>query len=185
MDKNQCFELGYIAKVHGLDGSVVAMFDVDDPDRYKKIDVLFIEQGAQLVPFSILRISGQKGNQRILSLSGVSSAADAAGLKGCKLFLPEVSLPALKDHQYYFHELVGTKVKDAKAGLLGEIREIVDLPHQTLAIMEWKGVEVLIPVHENIVEKFDRKTNLVHTRLPDGLLEVYTKPDEKEEEYAN
>ena len=58
MERNQCFEFGYIGKVHGLDGSVVAFLDVDQPEQYRKIAALFVEQNSQLVPFIIRKISG-------------------------------------------------------------------------------------------------------------------------------
>jgi 16S rRNA processing protein RimM len=185
MDKNQCFELGYIGKVHGLDGSVMAVLDVDYPEQYRKMDALFVEQKGQLVPFMIRKISGIKGNQILLLFEGIESEAQAQELKGCKLFLPEKALPKLKDNQYYFHELVGCVVMDENQGELGEIREIVDLPHQTLAVMVWKGAEVLIPVHESIVVRINRTEKKVNTRLPEGLIDVFTKPDEKEEVYAD
>lgn len=185
MDKNQCFELGYIGKIHGLDGTVMAILDVDFPDQYRKMDALFVEQKGQLVPFMIRKIAGIKGSQILLSFEGIESEAQALELKGCKLFLPEKALPKLKDNQYYFHELVGCVVMDEQLGELGEIREIVDLPHQTLAIMDWKGAEVLIPVHESIVLQINRTEKKVSARLPEGLIDVFTKPYEKEEVYED
>ena len=67
-------------------------------------------------------------------------------------------------------------------GRLGEIREILDLPQQTLASMDWKGSEVLIPLHENILLKFDRQAAVLYTMLPDGLLEVSTKTETEEDD---
>jgi len=185
VDKSQCFEVGYITKIHGLDGSVCAVFDVDSPSQFYGIDAIFLEIGPQLVPFGIQRISGQKGNQVIFSFEGIRTEAQAIPLKGCKLFLPEKAFPVLKDDQYYFHELVGCQVKDSNQGLLGTIQEIIDLPHQTLALMVWKGSEVLIPVHPSIVIQLLRKEKQVLTTLPDGLLEVYTEPDLKFEIHEN
>jgi 16S rRNA processing protein RimM len=51
--------------------------------------------------------------------------------------------------------------------------------------MVWKGAEVLIPVHESIVVRINRTEKKVYTRLPEGLIDVFTKPDEKEEVYAD
>jgi 16S rRNA processing protein RimM len=182
MVKSQCFELGYIAKIHGLDGGVMAVLDVDQPERYRKLDALFIEQENQLVPYLVNKTSGQKGNQLILGLEGIDNGDKASTLKGCKLWLPEKALPKLEKDQYYFHELVGCIVEDKALGRLGEIREILDLPQQTLASMDWKGAEVLIPLHENILLKFDRQASVLYTMLPDGLLEVYTKTETEEDD---
>jgi 16S rRNA processing protein RimM len=48
--------------------------------------------------------------------------------------------------------------------------------------MDWKGTEVLIPLHENILLKFDRQAAVLYTMLPDGLLEVYTKTETEEDD---
>jgi 16S rRNA processing protein RimM len=178
MDKSQCFELGYIERSHGVDGAFVAVFDVDQPQRYHKIDALFIERGAQLVPYLVRHISTGKGNKFVISVEGVRSEVEAMALKGSVLYLPEAVLPKLKPDQFYFHELVGCKVEDAELGSLGTITEIFSLPNQTLMAMDWQGSEVLIPVHDDIVKRLDRTNKVVKTALPEGLLEVYLQPEE-------
>lgn len=177
MDKSQCFELGYIERSHGVDGAFVAVFDVDQPKRYAKIDALFIERGAQLVPYLVRRVSAGKGNTFVIWVEGVTSEAEAIALKGSVLYLPETVLPKLKSNQFYFHELVGCQVEDAGLGKLGTVTEIFSLPNQTLMAMNWQGSEVLIPVHDDIVKQLDRESKLVFTNLPEGLLEVYLQPE--------
>jgi 16S rRNA processing protein RimM len=176
MTKNQCFELGYIERIHGYSGSVVARFDVDDPSRYNKIDALFVETESQFVPYLIEKITSTRQGQFVIQFQDVKSEEQALKLKGSKLFLPEQFLPNLKPGQYFYHELVGAKIVDEVEGELGLISEIFELPQQTLASMHWNDSEVLIPVHENIVVSFDRKNSIVKTRLPEGLLDVYLKP---------
>ena len=180
MEKSQCFELGYLGKVHGLDGSLVEVLDVDQPERYRKLDAVFLEQGNQMVPYLIRRVSGQKGSQLILSFEGVDSEEQAQKLKGSKLWLPEKALPKLSKDQYYYHELIDCEVEDEHYGRLGKIGEILDLPQQSLASMEWQGAEVLFPLHDQLILRFDREARVIFTRLPEGLLEVYTKPDSDE-----
>ena len=176
MTKNQCFELGYIERTHGYNGSVVARFDVDDPSRYQKIDALFVETESQFVPYLIQKITNTRQGQFVIQFQDVNSEELAIKLKGSKLYLPENLLPKLKPGQYYFHELVGANVIDEKEGELGVISEIFELPHQTLASMAWNDAEVLIPVHENIILSLNREKNTIATRLPEGLLDVYLKP---------
>lgn len=184
MDKGQCFELGYMSKVHGLDGALTAVLDTDQPERYSRLDALFLEQGTQLVPFMVDKISGRKGNQLILHLEGVDSQEKATALKGCKIWLPEKALPALGKNQFYYHELIGAQVDDVHYGKLGSIREVLDLPQQTLASMEWQGSEILFPLNDAFIREFDRAAAMLRTNLPEGLLEVYLNP-EAEENHAD
>lgn len=180
MDKSQCFELGYIERSHGLDGSVLAVFDVDQPSRYRKIDAIFLEKSSQLIPFLIKGIKPTSGNRMVIRLDGINDDTQAQSLKGSTLFLPESALPSLKSGQFYFHELVGASVEDKNLGKLGVISSIYEYPQQTIIGMEWQGSEVLIPMHDAIIQKFDRQSKTVKTELPDGLLDVYLQSSEPE-----
>jgi 16S rRNA processing protein RimM len=185
MDKDHCFELGYILRAHGLDGGVVARFDVDEPARYLGMDAVFLEISTGLVPHLIRSVKPMAGQQVVLHLEGISNDTAAHALKGCRLFLPEQALPKLDDGQFYFHELVGVKVADLQVGPLGTIREILDFPQQTLALMDWKGSEVLIPVHPDITLRLDRKSGTLFTQLPEGLIDVYLQEPKQDEVDAN
>lgn len=180
MDKRQCFELGYIERVHGLDGAVVAVFDVDQPSYYRKLDAVFIEHKNQLVPYLVQQIASMNGKKAVIRLDGIDNEEKAQELKGLALYLPESSLPPLKNNQFYFHELVGAQVVDHHFGELGKISSIYEYPQQTLLAMDWQETEVLIPLNDAIVTRFDRSKNMVQTNLPEGLLDVYLQPGEKE-----
>ena len=56
---------------------------------------------------------------------------------------------------------------------LGEILELIEQPHQLLCRLEIKGKEVLIPLHEESLQKVNHKKKEVLVALPDGLLEIY------------
>jgi 16S rRNA processing protein RimM len=56
---------------------------------------------------------------------------------------------------------------------LGEILEVIEQPHQLLCRLEIKGKEVLIPLHEESLQKVDHKKKQVLVELPEGLLEIY------------
>lgn len=181
MDKSQCFELGYIERSHGLDGSVVAVFDVDQPSYYRKIDALFLEKSNQLVPYLVRQVMPMNGNRVVLRLEGVENDVQAQVLKGTSLYLPDSALPPLKADQFYFHELIGAQVEDLKSGKLGLVSAIYEYPQQTLVGMSWQGAEILIPLHDDIIQNFDRAQKRVVTNLPDGLLNVYLQPNEPNE----
>jgi 16S rRNA processing protein RimM len=57
---------------------------------------------------------------------------------------------------------------------LGEITEVIEQPHQVLCAIQYKGKEALIPIHEESLEKVDKKNKKVYVSLPDGLLEIYS-----------
>jgi 16S rRNA processing protein RimM len=56
---------------------------------------------------------------------------------------------------------------------LGEILEVIEQPHQILCSILLNNKEALIPIHEDSLEKIDKKNRQVFVKLPDGLLDIY------------
>ena len=56
---------------------------------------------------------------------------------------------------------------------LGEVCEVIEQPHQVLCKIIFEGKEALIPVHEDSLEKVDKKNRKLFLNLPEGLLDIY------------
>ena len=95
MTTNECFELGYITRSHGLAGEVVAVLDTDNPRHYASLKSAFLQIKGALVPYLITRIKIVSGKATI-GLDGVSTAEQADELKGTKIWLPLSALPVIK-----------------------------------------------------------------------------------------
>ncbi|WP_194774993.1 ribosome maturation factor RimM [Pararhodonellum marinum] len=173
MNKDSCFQLGYIAKVHGLHGEIVAVLDVDFPEEYENLEHVFIEQKSRLVPFFFEHFVLQPNNRFLAKFEEYDTLDQASSLVGSELYLPLSQLPKLQDDQYYFHELIGFEVQDEALGALGEIKTIYDLETQILLGVDYKGKEILIPTQDEIIPKVDKAAKKVYCRLPEGLLEIY------------
>jgi len=184
MKLDDCFELGYIVKTHGVKGQVVALFDVDYPEDYEELESVFLLMAGKLVPFFIERIEPQAGAKFILKFEDLNTIAEAEKLKSTTLYLPLSELPELDDDQFYFHETVGYQVIDENLGELGTVKEFYEMPNQDLMAMEYQGHEILIPVADDIVLKTDKAAKKIFVKMPEGLMEVYTQPtNRREEEY--
>jgi len=169
---DDCFEIGYILKPHGLKGALSIQLDVDDPSKYTKMESVIVGIGNNLIPFFIssLQIQGQKG---IMSLEDVNSLDEAEKLKSCPLLLPLDLLPKLKKNQFYYHEVIGYQIIDTMKGQLGIIEFVFTAGNQDLISMKYQGKEVLIPINNKIVVHADHDKREVRVNLPDGLLDIY------------
>jgi 16S rRNA processing protein RimM len=98
-------------------------------------------------------------------------------MAGWTIYPPLSALPQLKDDQYYYHEVIGYQVVDKNLGDLGTVKEIYSTGAQDVVVMIYQNHEVLIPLIDAIIPKVDKKNQIVHSILPDGLLEVYTQED--------
>jgi 16S rRNA processing protein RimM len=56
---------------------------------------------------------------------------------------------------------------------IGEVIEVIEQPMQVLCKIMYLGNEALIPIHEESLDKIDKKKKQVHVTLPDGLLDIY------------
>lgn len=173
MNKDQCFQIGRIAKVHGLRGEVNVVLDVDYPEDYEGLEHLFIEQKGRLVPFFLEHFEIQPGGRALAKFEELDTIEQVEGLVGAEAYLPLTELPKLEDDQYYFHELIGFEVEDETLGLIGPIQIIYDLETQDLLGVIHQGKEVLIPIQDGIILKVDKAAKKVFCQLPEGLLDIY------------
>lgn len=166
------FLLGKIIRTHGYKGGLKVIFDVDQPQDYSQLDMVFIEIKEQLIPWTIedIHLENLKAN---LKLTDVNDMESAEKLVGKFLYLPEELLPKLKGNKFYFHEVTGFKVKDEKLGDIGTIDRVIDLPNNPLFSITFRNKEILLPITDQIIKKVDRRKKVVEVRSPEGLLEIY------------
>jgi len=172
MELEDYFEIGYIIKPHGLKGALNIHLDVDDPEQYKQMESVVVNQNNNLIPFfvSSIQINGSKS---ILTLEDIDTIEQAIQLKSATLLLPVEMLPKLKDGKFYYHDVIGFTIRDENLGELGVIENIFTGSNQDLISMRYKQKEVLIPISDELVKKADHEQKLVFVSLPDGLLEIY------------
>jgi 16S rRNA processing protein RimM len=180
MDIDSCYQLGYVIKPHGLAGDINIFIDADNPQVYKNLESVFIQQDNQLVPFFIskIKISGQKA---ILKLEESQDIETAQALKGSALFLPLSFLPELDDQQFYFHEIIDFAVEDENLGDLGNVTTVYDAGPQDLLAFEHKGKEILMPINDVTLRKVDKKNRQIFVSLPEGLLDIYLSDQDHED----
>lgn len=173
MNKDKCFHLGHIAKVHGLHGEVGIVLDVDYPEDYEGLEHVFVEQKSRLVPFFLEHFVIQPNGKVLAKFEDINTVEKVSPLVGNELYLPLTELEELGEDQYYYHDLIGFEVHDEALGKIGEVKVIYDLETQDLLGVEHKGKEVLIPIQEHIIQKVDKAEKKVYCQLPTGLLDIY------------
>lgn len=171
MRVDDCYQLGYVTKTHGLKGEIQIFLDVDVPEVYRNLESMFVLRNNSLVPFFLehIQISGSKA---LVKIDEIDHIDDAKDLVSSEIFLPLSFLPELDQDQFYFHEIIGYKLFDGEK-LIGEIKNVYTLSPQNLIEVDHNGIEVLIPMNDEIITKVDKEKKKVFANLPDGLLEVY------------
>jgi 16S rRNA processing protein RimM len=179
MNKNECFNLGYISKTVGNKGELLLILDVDNVKRYGKLETVFVEINKELVPFFITQIE-LRGNGAKVSFDGINTTERAEELTRSSLYLPLSFLPPLKGKKFYYHEVLGFKVTDKIHGDIGIIENILDYPTQALFQIKKDETEILVPVKDEFIISIDRNSKTVALNAPEGLIDIYLSPQTEE-----
>ena len=124
-----------------------------------------------LLPYFIESVKIRNADEAFVKIEGVNTKEAAHMLVQKQVWLPEDD----------FHKYAGKSAPISLLGFhiihdnndLGEILEVIEQPHQLLCRISLDGKEALIPVHQETLQKIDKKTKRVMVDLPDGLLDIF------------
>lgn len=173
MQQSDCFQLGYIAKLHGFKGEVSLFLDVTNPNDYSSLDAVFIEINGQLTPFFVQAFQLKTKGFAAVKFEGVNSENDAKIILRKSCFLPLTILPELDDTHFYDHEVEGYTVMDTKSGNIGILQQVIDLSVNPLLQIINNEKEILVPFVQGLVKHVDRKNKILTITAPEGLVELY------------
>lgn len=184
MNIDDCFQLGYVVKVHGTKGGVVIFLDTDYPEEYYQMESVFIQKDGELIPFFIEGLENtNKPNKLITYFEEIETIQQAQGMKGLKLFLPLTELPPLDSQQFYYHEVNNFKIVDKNKGEIGTLKTIYEMPTNDMLAFDVDGKEIMIPLQEPIYCNIDKEAKVINVDLPDGYLDVFlSDPNQREED---
>ena len=65
---------------------------------------------------------------------------------------------------------------DENGQSVGVCTDVLEYPHQSLFQIDHQGVEVLLPIVDELIRRVDREARRIVVSLPEGLLDVYLHP---------
>jgi 16S rRNA processing protein RimM len=71
-----------------------------------------------------------------------------------------------------YERFEGYQLVDQELGNLGVIEEIVESPGQHLAMLDYQGREVVVPLNPVFIQSVDHNAKKVQVDLPEGLLDL-------------
>ena len=172
MTKNDCFFFGKVTKTHGLKGEMTIKLDVANPADFKDLRYLLIEERGSLIPYFI---ESQKitGDKMFVQLQDVKKMEQAIVFLGKAVFLPNELMPQLEEDEFYYNEIIGFKLIDETIGEIGAISDVLEYPTQAVIQVMKDGKEILIPIHDDIIQKVDKKAKILTVKAPEGLIDMY------------
>lgn len=97
----------------------------------------------------------------VASLAGLDDRTAAQALRGCRIFLPRSSFPAVLSDEYYWVDLIGLDVVNREGVALGQVRDLMSTGPQSVLCVQYPSgesaemLERLIPFVAVFVDKVD------------------------------
>lgn len=169
MNKDLCFKIGYVAKIHGLKGEVTII--LTEAVDLGSVKVIFLEIRNSLVPYFIQQFSDRQ-DKVFVKFDDVNTVEQATLIKGASLYLEKAARPKLKRGEFYDDEVVGFSVTDLTTGELGNVQEVVLSGSNRLIQLIYQGKEVLIPINGPFITSVNKSKKKIEVQLPEGFLEI-------------
>ena len=172
MTKDTCFYVGKIVKTHGLKGEVTLRIDNEQFDEIEELNYFLLDINDKLIPYFVENITFHS-NKSFVLFQDLKSLEAANQLVGISVYLPLDLLPEKDGNDFYSHEVVDFLVIDEEKGELGKVQEIIEYPTQSLIQILINGKEVLIPIHDDIIQDVSREEKTIYIKAPNGLIDMY------------
>ena len=158
--------IAQVLKSNGTEGELlISFFDVA-PEDIDLQEPVYIEFDGLPVPVYFESFTQRGNNRALVRLTGVRSLKDADELAGRAI---------LAD---YFEEedafsLVGwTVIEEQNIGIVGFVVDYENIPgNPCIWVRRPDGNEVLLPLHEDLVQWMDESSKQISLIIPEGLLE--------------
>lgn len=163
--------VGEFGKPHGVKGEITALIHDNgyepEPDRFIFVDI----DGLQ-VPFRILEVRTKGAESFLLTLRGITSDRQAAGLSLKQIWAPEKDIEPSDETNFYLEDLVGFKLK-ANGKEIGVIENFDDSTENYLiTVARHVGDTVIVPLAEDLIDEIDTDTQVIYMTLPEGIFDL-------------
>ena len=172
MTKDTCFYVGKIVKTHGLKGEVTLRIDNEQFDEIEELNYFLLDINDKLIPYFVENITFHS-NKSFVLFQDLKTLEAANQLVGKSVYLPLDLLPEKEGNDFYSHDVVDFLVIDEEKGELGKVQEIIEYPTQSLIQILINGKEVLIPIHDDIIQDVNREEKKIYIKAPVGLIDMY------------
>lgn len=172
--KSDMLAIGRIHKPHGVKGELKMQIEEDFIPDMDYLTVLFLEVKGQPVPYFVEEIRG--AGAQLIKLEDVHTKEAAQPLAGATIYVRKSDLQwdeediAAWEAGYEGYE--GYTLYGEVEGIVGVITQIIELPQQDLAIVNYQEREVMIPLHDDLVTDIDDEAQTLTLQLPAGILDL-------------
>lgn len=174
--------VGRIGRPQGIRGEVTVEVRTDEPGARFAEGAVLLTEPAERGPLTVAAARDQNG-RLMVAFEGLADRNGAEALRGTLLLVDAATLPVPQDPDVFLdHQLVGLPVELVSGAPLGELAEVLHLPHGDVLVVRRTGspaqpvpeagTEVLVPFVRAMVPIVDVPGRRVVIDPPVGLLDL-------------
>lgn len=170
--------VGRIGKPQGIKGEVTVQVRTDDPDTRFAAGAVLVTDPPERGPLTVAASRWQNG-RLMVAFEGVVDRNDAEALRETLLQVDARTLPPPEDEdEFHDHVLRGMAAMLVTGEPLGEVVDVLHLPHGDVLVVRRSGsdAEVLVPFVKAMVPVVDVAARRLEVEPPEGLLDLTDEP---------
>jgi 16S rRNA processing protein RimM len=166
---NELAPIGYVIKTHGVKGHLRIAFSENIKELSEQEALYFLVKGNK-IPFFIKEITYFKNGDALVLLEDIVNKEEADRYTKKDVFGPETYIEDTNESDE--DPWVDFMVADEQFGELGLVTGSIDMGEYWLLEINFKGKQIMIPLHDEMIVDLNEETKHIVTRLPDGLIEL-------------
>lgn len=170
--------VGRIGKPQGIKGEVTVQVRTDDPAARFAVGAVLLTDPPERGPLTVASARSQNG-RLMVGFHGVEDRNAAELLRETLLQVDAASLPPPEDaDEFHDHVLRGMAAARFDGGALGEVVDVLHLPHGDVLVIRRadNSSELLVPFVRAMVPEVDVAARALVVDLPAGLLDLTDGP---------
>ena len=168
-----CYNLGYIHKAHGITGDLIIRTDLQfSEETIQKWELIFLKIDGILVPFFIENTHVRSEKELLVRLEDIDDEIKIKPFLGLNVYIDKES--CLEEKQGLLSSTwIDYKLLSKEEDDIGIISDFIEYPGQNmLEVRLLDGEIVLIPVQKDWVVSVDSESKIIIMDLPDGLVDI-------------
>lgn len=163
--------VGQLVNTHGVKGELKAIPLTDDPNRFTKLEWVYIDKNGKLEKYDITGVKFFK-QFVILKFRNVDSMDEAEKLKGLYMKIDRAHAVKLPKDSFFITDILGMSVYDENNSLLGKLVDVIQTgSNDVYVVKNDEGKEILIPALKSVVKEVSLEEGRISVILPKGLLD--------------
>ena len=164
-------KIGTVVSKHGYKGDIKISVSSNNLDTFPDLKYLFIDLDGCFIPFTIDNVSSFSKNVLIVKLKEIRSEDEVDEVIHKNIYADSTEMESNIGSGFFYNDLINFDViTDYKK--IGRIDNINSKLPQPVFEIIYDSRKVLIPIHEDLIKKIDKKNRIIYLDIPNGLLEI-------------